>query len=300
MLPNMPTFLVIGAARSGTTALYNYLRQHPDIFMSPSKEPNFFAFEGETLKCAGPGADYINNSTVTLDAYQKLFAGGIDYLARGEASPLYLYSPKAAARIYNHIPDVKLMAILRNPIDQAFSHFLYAKRQALEPLENFEDALNQQKQRKIANWQPLFQYSNFPRYYDQLTRYYKLFPDSQIKIFLYEDFTEDPQNVLEVIFNFIGVDCSFSLKQFERANVGGLPKNKFLQDFVMRPNVASMLFGRLIPRQIKQRVREAVSNRNLVRPTISDAARAILIGHLENDIRHLEKLIGRDLSAWLS
>src|SRR3981081_2066356 len=95
----MPNFLVIGAARSGTTALYQYLRQHPDVFMPAAKEPNFFAFEGEDLDFRGPAADWGNNSATGIDDSQALFAEGADHIARGEASPLYLYVEKTAARI---------------------------------------------------------------------------------------------------------------------------------------------------------------------------------------------------------
>ncbi len=113
----MPTFLVIGAARSGTTALYTYLKQHPMVFMSSVKETNFYAFEGEKLECRGPGADYINNSITNLANYRELFAMASNEMARGEVSPLYLYSEKAPKRVRKHIPDVQLIAILRNPIE---------------------------------------------------------------------------------------------------------------------------------------------------------------------------------------
>ena len=96
----LPTFLVIGAARSGTTALYLYLRQHPNVFMAQGKETNFFAFEGEALDFRGPGAEFVNNSVATFDEYQRLFADAPEAAAIGEASPLYLYAPRAAERIH--------------------------------------------------------------------------------------------------------------------------------------------------------------------------------------------------------
>ena len=104
-MSRMPTFLVIGAARSGTTALYMYLRQHPEIFMSPNKETNFFAFEDEALNCRGPGSDYINNSITRLPDYLRMFDGVSGETAIGEASPLYLYVEKTPLRIFHHVPD---------------------------------------------------------------------------------------------------------------------------------------------------------------------------------------------------
>ena len=192
----LPDFLVIGAARAGTTALHSYLRQCPDIFMPRTKEPNFFAFEGQTLTCRGPGADDINNSLTRLADYRGLFATAPAGAITGEASPLYLYADQAATRIRHHIPDARLAVVLRNPVEQAFSHFLYATKQSIEPLADFTAALAAEDERLASGWQPLFGYSRFPRYADQLARYLALFPRDQILIRLYEDFQTDPAQLI--------------------------------------------------------------------------------------------------------
>jgi len=298
-MANMPTFLIIGAARSGTTALYMYMKKHPDVFMSENKETNFFAYENDLLDCAGPGADYINNSTTRMADYQELFKGVSGESAIGEACPLYLYSEKAPHRIHHYIPDVKLIAILRNPIDQAFSHFLYAKRQMLEPLNDFTSALNAQDERKRKRWQPLFQYSQFPKYYQQLQRYYDVFPDSKIKVFTYEEFEENPKSLLIDIYSFIGVDQESDVDISYRPNTGGVPKSRFLQDLVMQPHLLTRLAGQLIPEQMKRRIRDAVSNHNLVKPPFPAEARNHLKTELREDILKLQDLLKRDLSAWL-
>ncbi len=298
-MANLPTFLIIGAARSGTTALYRFLKEHPDVFMSESKEPNFFAYENEQPQCAGPGADYINNSTTRLADYQRLFVGVSGERAIGEASPLYLYSETAARRIHHHLPHVKLIAILRNPIEQAFSHFLYAKRQMLEPLDDFLCALDAQDERRKRCWQPLFQYSEFPKYYQQLKRYYDVFPESQIKIYTYEEFDEDPRRVLIDIYSFIGVDQAFVPDVRYRPNTGGVPRNRFLQNLVMQPNALADFAGRFIPEEVKRRIRDAVSNRNLVKPSFPADARNRLKTELRTDILNLQNLLKRDLSVWL-
>ena len=295
----LPTFLVIGAARSGTTALYAYLQQHPQVFMSPIKEPNFFSFEGQSLDVRGPGHDYIDNSTTDLASYRALFEDAPPQGAVGEASPLYLYAEQAPARIRHHLPEARLIAILRNPVEQAFSHFLYAKRQTLEPLDDFSAALDAQPERAADHWQPLFQYSRFPRYGEQLQRYYALFPAGQIQIHLYEDFEEDPQAVLADVFEFIGVDRAFEADVGYRPNVGGVPRSSFLQNLVMRPNLLSRVVGPLVPEELKRRVRDAVSDRNVERPRLDDRTRERLRDELESDVRILQELIGRDLSAWL-
>lgn len=296
---NMPTFLVIGAARSGTTALYTYLKQHPMVFMSSIKEPNFFAFEGERLECRGPGADYINNSMVDLAAYRELFAKASNETARGEASPLYLYSEKAPKQIRKHIPGARLVAILRNPVEQAFSHYLYARRNVLEPMDDFTAALFAEEERKQDHWQPLFQYSKFPKYFQQLERYYSLFPTEQLKIILYEDFDEKPLETMEEIFRFIGVDERFVPDMTYRPNAGGVPKNDFLQNVMMKPYLLTKIVGSVLPLGVRLRIKDMVSSRNLERPELPQAARDHLISELRDDIENLQQLLGRDLSAWL-
>lgn len=295
----MPTFLIIGAARSGTTALYVYLKEHPDVFMSENKEANFFAYENEQLSCTGPGADYINNSVTRLVDYQRQFEGVVGETAIGEASPLYLYSAKAAKRIRHHLPDVKLIAILRNPIDQAFSHFLYAKRQMLEPLDDFTAALDAQAERKEKCWQPLFQYSEFPRYHQQLARYYAVFPENQIKLYLYEELVEDSSSVVADIYSYIGVDPGYVPDFSYRPNTGGVPRNRFLQNLVMQPHLITRVAGWLIPEKVKRRIRDAVSDRNLFKPPCPEDARDRLKRELREDILKLQNLLKRDLSAWL-
>ena len=235
----LPTFLVIGAARSGTTALYLYLRQHPNVFMAKGKETNFFAFEGEALDFRGPGAEFVNNSVASLDEYRKLFADAPADAAIGEASPLYLYAPRAAGRIHARLPDARLIAILRNPIEQAYSHYLYARKEAIEPLADFGAALDAQEERKRAHWQPLFQYIDFARYDVQLRRYLEHFSRDQLQLFLYEDFASDPVRATQAIFAFIGVDPSFVPDVSARANTGGNPKSEWWQAVMMRPNAAS-------------------------------------------------------------
>jgi len=295
----LPTFLVIGAARSGTTALYTYLRQHPGIFMSPLKETNFFSFEDETLDYEGPGRDYVNRSVTSLDAYRALFEEASPEQAVGEASPLYLYTEKAPARIRHHIPDVKLIAVVRDPVEQAFSHFLYAKRQTLEPLDDFALALDAEAERARRRWQPLFQYSQFPRYHLQLRRYFDLFPAEQIRIHLYEDFSEDPLSVLADVYAFVGVDPDFVADVGYRPNAGGVPRSSFLQDLVMKPHLLNRVFGRLLPEELKRRIRDAIADRNMERPEMPDRARDRLRAELRPDVIALQELIGRDLSHWI-
>lgn len=298
-MASAPTFMIIGAARSGTTALYDLVRQHPQVFMSAIKEPNYFAFEGEPLNWAGPGKEFVNNSVARWEDYCALFAPAPEDMARGEASPLYLWAPEAARRIRARLPDVKMIAVLRNPVEQAFSHYLYARAQMIEPLDSFEAALKAEPERLRDHWQPLFQYSSFPRYGEQLERFYDAFPDQQLQIFLYEDYRSDPAAMLRRIFGFIGVDDGFEPDFTHETNMGGQPRHAWLQALVMRPNPVASLAAIVVPPGARRAIRDMVSRRNLARDAMSARARALLIERLSDDILRLQGLLKRDLSHWL-
>ncbi len=297
-----PDFLVIGAARSGTTALYNYLKQHPDVFMPTAiKEPNFFCYEGLSLNVQGPGAEFINNSVTDPAAYAALFAGAGPGQVTGEASPLYLYESRAAKRIFHHAPDVKMLAILRNPIEQAYSHFLYATRLMVENEPDFVKVLHMEEARLAKGWQPLFGYSSFPRYGAQLSGYFEHFDRSQFLIETYDDFNEDPLPMLGRMFEFIGADPGFIPDISYRPNAGGVPKSQIFQDFLIKPNPITGLIAKVVPLELRSKIRDRLVARNLKKSDhgMPEEARAILSARLRDDVGRLSDLLGRDFSHWL-
>ncbi len=194
----LPNFLILGAAKAGTTALHHYLKQHPAIGMSHTKESNYLALKGEDLDFRGPGdADMVHRFSVTTEAaYLERFAHCGQKTAIGEASPLYLYSPKAPLHIKQLLPDAKLIAILRNPVDRAYSAFLHLVRDHRETTTDFLEGLRQEPARIAARWEHLWHYVAMGRYADQLARYDALFPREQITVYLYRDFRSDPTAVM--------------------------------------------------------------------------------------------------------
>jgi hypothetical protein len=315
----MPNFLIIGAAKSGTTALYHYLKQHPQIYMSPVKEPRFFAFAGEKLAFCGPGDQRINDSSITdSELYRMLFAGVSSETAIGEASPVYLCSPKAAERIKHYIPEAKLIAILRNPVDRAYSHFMHHIRDGYEPITDFAQALAEEEKRINANWEFTWHYKQCGFYYTQLKRYYDRFHQNQIKVYLYEDFNRDSCAVLRDIFRFLGVDETFIPDTSIRYNVSGVPRNKMLHavlagmKLLSRPTPVHaprrpldtgarwtrVLHSVFFPNALR-RIAIGLRNRNLVKPQLPPQIRRQLSAAYHEDILRLQSLIQRDLSQWL-
>lgn len=297
----MPNFLIIGAAKSGTTSLYHYLNQHPHVYMSPVKETNFFALEGEKANFRGPGADErINRWSVTdLEAYHKLFEGAAEERALGEASPLYLYSAKAVARIKHHVPEAKLIVVLRNPADRAYSSFLHVVLNGREPYKEFGRALEAESERIRANWDWIWHYKNMGFYHDQLSRYYEAFGPEQMKVYLYEDLNRDPGGVVRSAFEFLGVDASFTPQAPARYNVTGVPRSGLLNDLLRKKNPLKSAVRPFLPKKFRRRLLINLQNRILVKPPFPEDVRGRLVAGFREDVSKLQDLIGRDLSGWL-
>jgi len=296
----MPNFLIIGAARSGTSSLYEYMNQHPDIFFSANKEPLFFAFDGDTVDFKGPGDDrQVNIKTVTdLGAYRKLFSNVTTEQAIGEASADYLYAEKAPACIRRYIPEVKLIAVLRNPVERAYSSFLYTIRDDREPLRDFAQALAQEDARIAAHWEYIWHYRRMGFYFQHLSRYYSLFDRRQIKIYLNEELRQDTSSVLRDAFSFLEVDDTFQPDVSVRYNEGGVPKRRLLNYLLTRQSRFKSLLKPLMPAFVMQKFIQ-LKHSNLDKPELADEIRLELAGGYKEDILKLQDLIQKDLSSWV-
>lgn len=297
MLVARPNFLIIGAAKSGTTALYQALRQHPQIFMSAVKEPHYFAFAGERMDYRGPGVTINETSVTDLREYERLFAGVTDETAAGEASALYLYVPQAVRRIYEYAPGMRLIAILRQPAERAFSAFMHLTRDAREPCGDFADALRAEPERIAQNWGFLWRYTDLGFYAQQLRRYYTAFPAGQIRVFLYDDFRRDALGTAREAFRFLGVDDGFAPDLSARPKMSGAPRSRWLHDFLRGPHP---LARAVLPASVRERAKLRVTNQNLARRELPAEMRRELTQVFRDDILQLQDLIGRDLSAWLA
>lgn len=294
----LPNFLIIGAAKSGTTALYHYLKQHPQIYMSPIKEPHFFSYEGEEALGLGQGRKPTDHIT-DINAYRRLFEGVSVETAVGEASPSYIYITQSPERIRHHIPDAKLMAVLRDPADRAYSNFLYALKLGREPLTDFALALREEETRIRKGWGPFWHYQRKGFYYEQLKRYFDRFDRDQIRVYLYEDLNTEAVGVLRDIFSFLGVDESYVPDISARLNVSGVPKGRFSRAVVTSIDTVNPLLKRVLPTQLRT-VRESIRDKVLDKPPPPPTeAREYLVELYREDILRLQDLIHRDLSAWL-
>jgi hypothetical protein len=295
----LPNFLIIGAQKSGTTALYHYLKQHPQIYMSPVKEPHFFTYEGGEPRFSSPGRGYTTPVT-KIEDYQALFQGVSAGMALGEASTSYIYSIRALERIRRYAPDAKLIAVLRDPAERAYSNYLHCVRGGREPLGDFERALQAEETRIRDNWGPVYHYRQKGFYYGQLKRYFEAFGRDQVKVYLYEDLKGDPLGMLQDTFRYLAVDDAFVPDMSLRHNISGVPKNRALHSFLRRPHPVKSAAKLFVPEGVRVRLVTSLRNRNLSRPPrLSPEVRGRLVGEYREDILRLEELIQRDLSGWL-
>ena len=297
----LPTFYIVGAARSATDALYSYLRQHPAIYMSPVKETNFFVFYGRPVDYCGPGDQQALRSCYvpTLAQYEALFAGSGDARARGEASPWYLYMPDVPARIRQHTPHAKLIAILRTPIDRAFSSFSMLQRDNREPQANFLSAVALEPQRIAANWEPIWHYQRMGLYYEQIRRYRATFAPDQLRVYLYDDLDRDPAATIADIFGFLDVDTSFTPDLSRRPNQGYVPRSRRVHALVAGDSRLKTTVKPLLPARLRQRLKASLLAQNAGTTTVDRATRRTLLPAFRENILRLEELIHRDLSGWL-
>jgi len=215
----LPNFFIIGAPKAGTTALYDMIKQHPEIYVSPRKSPRFFATEGEPPLFPGPAGDSLRRWAVWKPRdYALLFAGVTNQRAIGEASVGYLRTPLAAQRIHQYLPHSRIIAILRQPAERAYSHYMYMRQHRREPARTFEEALAQEETRIKEGWISGYYYKANGLYYAQLSIYYDLFPREQIKILLYDDLKDAPHPLLRDLFHFLDVDENFT-PEIRRSNV---------------------------------------------------------------------------------
>ena len=296
----VPNFLVIGAAKSGTTSLYHYLSQHPEVYMSPVKEPHFFAFEGKKVRFPSPGSKGgINLKSVTdEEGYRALFGGISGEKAVGEASTTYLYYPEAAARIKHHLPQAKMIAVLSDPAERAYSTFLALTLICREPLHDFSRALEAEDERMRAGWEHIWHYKNVGLYHAQVSRYFELFGRDRVQVYLYEDLNTDPMGVMRDIFRFLGVDKEFVPDTSFKHNISGVSKNRFLSRMLRQRHPVKDALKPLFPAAFRHKLVSGLQKRVIVRPPFPKEERRRLVESYTQDILELEGLIGRDLSGW--
>jgi sulfotransferase family protein len=286
----LPNFMIIGVAKAGTTSLFRYLDQHPQVFICSEKGTNYFGYEDAIAwKWADEGAPPAlrHFQAKSFEEYEALFAGVSDEIAIGEVSPQYFRCPTAAQRIHECVPDVKLVASLRNPADRAFSGFMMRTRRG-EAVKGIYEELTPDSSHVKEGF-----------YYKRLKRYLDIFPKDHIKIFLFEEFKKDPAKIIAALYEFLGVDATFVPNTSVRYNPGAVPKVRSLNRVFYNPALVTISQS-VFPDSL-QRILRQIRQLNLkTMPKFPPDLRADLLNLYREDILRLEELLDRDLSIWLN
>lgn len=289
----LPNFVIIGAAKSGTTALYWYLQDHPEVYMSPLKETNFFAYGVDDHGRLLYGDPELHRFPIkTQDEYAELFTGAGNAKTVGEASPIYLECPEAAVRIGLLLPDAQIICGLRDPVDRAYSDYLMYLRnrgRRFQPEKEFQPS---------ARWaQPDSHWMQLGLYHDQLSRYYEAFPARNIHVFLFDDLKASEGEVVRGIYRFLEVDEGFAPNFDTPHNVGGVPVRMWLERFLTNGAI-QRIAAPLVPKRAADWVR-GLRMRNMDKvPPLPASLRAQLAEHFHTDLAKTAGLVGRDLSLW--
>jgi len=280
MLPNC---ILNGVAKSGTTALYRYLHEHPEVFMSSTKELNYFAYAEDI------GEREKNNAfpARSLEDYKKFFELAGTAVIRGEASPLYFSSEVAAANIKRSIPDVRLITNLRNPVDRAYSAYLMRFRKGRASDDVYAEMVPERHHVK----------NGF--YFDNLKRYYSLFSADQIKVVLFDDLHSDTETVVNNIYTWLGVGESSNTDFSKRYNRGYVPKNLFKHNLFRAKRLLPNSLRTHAPAFLRDKIKSLENSNKAVAPELPLDLRSKLVQIYEDDIRKTQDIIEQDLSHWL-
>ncbi|MEP7129431.1 MAG: sulfotransferase [Chitinophagales bacterium] len=291
MTKKLPNFFIVGAPKAGTTSLYYYLKKHPEVFMSSIKEPNYFSYE-ETVK---QNLYHKEKGVGTLEEYLQLFetANG-RHKAVGEASVSYLFYPSVPAKIKELSPDAKIIMSLRNPVDRAFSHYFMEHKLGYVS-ESLENIVSKTSKHKFAHlWYQ--QYIELGLYYEQVKRYIDVFGKDNVRIFIYDELSDDMQGMILNVLHYLNIDPSFMPDLEGKYNTYSAPRNNFLRAIYSQKNLR--LFARkIIPDHKVEAIKKLFLTRKVKQVKHDDTVDRMQ-AIFKPDIMQLEKLINKDLSRW--
>ena len=291
-----PDFFIVGAPRCGTTAMYEYLRQHPQIFMPEHKEPIYF----------GDDLTHLHGRLTERD-YLGLFKPSRPGQRVGEASTWYLFSTSAAREIRDFDPNAQIIIMLRNPVDVMYSLHRELVFYRAEPIKDFDEALAAEADRKQgrrlgpSGRAEMLYYRDVVRFADQVERYFETFDRERIHIIVYDDFAKDPAAAHRELLRFLGVDDSFE-PRIERVNETKEHRFAALTEIIVRP---PRPIARLVPlvrrTRIAHQIRAAIlmaNSKATKRAPMAPDLRERLTAEYADEVARLGELIGRDLSHW--
>ncbi|RRO22293.1 sulfotransferase family protein [Flavobacteriaceae bacterium 14752] len=297
---NLPHFILAGSPKCGSTSLYYYLAEHPDIYMSPQKEIHYFTFDILNALDQGPNDKRVNAFHIgNYEDYINQFKQAKPSQIIGEVSPSYVNYPETTIpKIKKHLGDPKIIMLIRDPIKRAYSNYLHLLREDREKL-SFYDALLEEEARMKNKYSDFWYYRFNSMYYEKIKKFDEAF--DRMLIITTENLNENPKAVMKSIYKFLGVDYNFDPKSInEKYNPGGLYKSNLITKFFFRQSRLRSVIKRLMPitpgmKKIKLKMIKKFKEKT---PDIDPKAEEFLVKHFKKDVENLKKNFDIDLSLW--
>ncbi len=301
---SLPQFVIAGAPKAGTTALHAALATHPGLYLSPVKEPKYYLTDGRPPRSGqrGPGdAHSAQEWTWRRAEYLALFAGAPAGTVRGESTPFYLYDRAAQRRLVADVPDVKVVVVVRDPVDRAYSNWAHLRADGLEPEADFLTAVRAEERRVGAGWAPFWHYRGLGSYGAQLRDLHRLVPAEQVFVLRYRQLVDTPAETLDRVSRFLGVATGVAhtaAPENVKPFVADTPRYRLLA----RVTRAGAALGALAPpqvwRQASRPLIAALHAGRAPRPALPVEVRREVLGPLLPDIELLEELTGESFADW--
>jgi len=301
-----PDALLIGAPKAGTSALHAALARHPQVFATTPKEPKYFLC-GDSPPPAyrGPGDAHSQQEWVWRRSdYRQLFASAPAGAVRIESTPFYLYSTDAHRRIADDLPEAKLIAVIRDPIDRAYSNWMHLWVDGLEPCGDFVRACELEEQRIHDGWAPFWHYRRMGRYGEQLADLLERFPREQLLVLRYRELVSAPTETLNRVSRFLGI-AEDQIATVPPDNSRVFVDSGWRTDVLGRAIRAGAAAGSLVPPQVWRRASKPLlaalqHGGQQQRPRLSSEQRQALLGPCLDDIALLESVLGESFDDWRS
>jgi hypothetical protein len=286
-----PNTLIIGAAKAGTTALYDYMKQHPQVFFTKEKEPHFFDNDHSFAK----GENWY---------LKKYFSGADDFTIRAEATPGYMRKyQKVIPRFKQFFKDEspKMLVVLRDPVKRAWSHYQHMYRNN-EEVETYENALLLERARLRNDPESWYGYYNDGLYSKQINAWFDAFPKENFHFLLSDDLYTNHLNALEGVCDFLEIDSEHFKPEMLVSNQASQPRSKALMKLITNDNPLKSMAGMLIKNDyLKRGIIKRIRRANLKpgnTPKMSKENELTLRQHYQEELDILENLINIDLSRW--
>ncbi|MFW3168699.1 sulfotransferase [Geodermatophilus sp. CPCC 206100] len=300
-----PQFVIAGAPKAGTTALHAALATHPGLYLSPVKEPKYYLTDGRPPSRTGqrgPGDAHSAREWIwRREEYLALFAAAPEGAVRGESTPFYLYDRAAQARLAADVPDVKVVIVVRDPVDRAWSNWVHLRADGLEPEADFRTAVRLEERRIADGWAPFWHYRGLGRYGAQLRDLYRHVPRANVCLLRYRQVVDTPRETLDRVSAFLGVEPGVAHAvppENVKPHVGDSARYRVLA----RLTRAGAALGAYAPpqvwRQVSRPLLAALHAGRAPRPAMPVDVRREVLDPLLDDIALLEELTGESFADW--